>query len=68
MRKSVKLGFLAGDNHFKGVYILPVVFLALMILNLVEAYLTGYFSIMACLFFLFCGWMNALTKKSPGSP
>ena len=65
--KSVKLGFLAGDDHFKGVYILPVVFLAMMILNLVEAYLTGYFSIMACLFFLFCGWMNALTKKSPGS-
>lgn len=61
--KSVRLGMIEGRKHFQGAYLVPVVFAGLAVLTLAEAYLFGYFCIMSSLFFLFCGWINALTGK-----
>lgn len=61
--KSVRLGMIEGREHFRGAYMVPVVFAGLAVLTLAEAYLFGYFCIMSSLFFLFCGWINALTSK-----
>ena len=58
--KSFRLGILGRNQHFIGAYILPVVYITLIISTLVEAYLFASFTIMSCLFFLFCGWINAL--------
>ena len=58
--KSIRLGLITGKSYFPGAYILPVVFSTYVILTLVEAYLVAAFSIMSSLFFLFCGWINAL--------
>ena len=71
--KSFRLGLISGKRHFPGAYILPVVFGTYVILTLVEAYLVATFSIMSSLFFLFCGWINALdttnsiSEKNPGT-
>lgn len=61
--KSVRLGMIEGREHFRGAYMVPIVFAGLAVLTLAEAYLFGYFCIMSSLFFLFCGWINALTGK-----
>lgn len=61
--KSIRLGLITRKRYFPGAYILPVVFSTYVILTLVEAYLVATFSIMSSLFFLFCGWVNALDKK-----
>ena len=61
--KSVRLGMVEGREHFRGAYMAPVVFAGLAVLTLAEAYLFGYFCIMSSLFFLFCGWINALTNS-----
>lgn len=58
--KSFRLGLLTGNRLFPGSYMLVVVFSTFVILTLVEAYLVAAFSIMSALFFLFCGWINAL--------
>ena len=58
--KSIRLGLITGKRYFPGAYILPVVFSTYVVLTLVEAYLVAAFSIMSSLFFLFCGWINAL--------
>ena len=58
--KSFRLGILGRNQRFIGAYILPVVYITLIISTLVEAYLFASFTIMSCLFFLFCGWINAL--------
>ena len=61
--KSIKLGLLGRNIEFHGAYILPIVYLAFILISSVEAYLFATFSIMSSLFFLFCGWINALDKK-----
>ena len=62
--KSLRQGLsFSANGHFSGAYILPVVIIGLLTLTLVEAYLAAYFSLMSCLFFLFCGWVDALTEK-----
>ena len=61
--KSVRLGMIEGRKHFQGAYLVPIVFAGLAVLTLAEAYLFGYFCIMSSIFFLFCGWINALTDK-----
>ena len=61
--KSVRLGMIEGREHFRGAYMVPIVFAGLAVLTLAEAFLFGYFCIMSSLFFLFCGWINALTDK-----
>ena len=61
--KSIKLGLLGRNIEFKGAYILPIVYLTFVLISSVEAYLFATFSIMSSLFFLFCGWINALDKK-----
>ena len=61
--KSIRLGMIEGRAHFRGAYMVPIVFAGLAVLTLAEAYLFGYFCIMSSLFFLFCGWINALTGK-----
>ena len=61
--RSIRLGMIEGRAHFRGAYMVPIVFAGLAVLTLAEAYLFGYFCIMSSLFFLFCGWINALTDK-----
>ena len=61
--KSFRLGFITGNRHFSGAYMLAVVFSTFVVLTLVEAYLVANFSIMSALFFLFCGWVNATGHK-----
>lgn len=43
-------------------YILPGILLCFIVVNMAEAYLVSYFSVMACFFFLFCGWVIALNE------
>ena len=61
--KCVRILCSLNDIHFKAAYTIPVTILMLVVLNLAEAYLVAYFSIMSCVFFLFCGWANALGRK-----
>lgn len=58
--KSIRLCFLNKKQSFPGVYVLPIVFITFFISTLLEAYLFASFTIMSSLFFLFCGWINAL--------
>lgn len=44
-------------------YMIPVVILCLVVMDLAEAYLFGYYSIMGCVFFLFCGWAVGITDS-----
>lgn len=62
--KSVRLAFKDGTSFFPGAGILSVVFFSLVVLTMVESYLVATFSIMSSLFFLFCGWINALKVNS----
>ena len=71
--KSFRLGLISGKRYFPGAYILPIVFGTYVILTLVESHLVATFSIMSSLFFLFCGWINALditntvSEENPGT-
>ena len=62
--KSIRLGMIEGSSHFRGAYMIPVIMASLLVLTLAEAYLFAYFSLMSSLFFLSCGWVNALTFKN----
>lgn len=61
--KCVRLGMFEGKDHFQGAYMIPVIIASQLVLNLVEAYLFGYFSLMSSLFFLSCGWIHSLTIR-----
>ena len=62
--KSIRLGMIEGSSHFRGAYMIPVIMASLLVLTLAEAYLFAYFSLMSSLFFLSCGWVNALIFKN----
>lgn len=59
--KSIRLGMITGRTLFRGACMIPIVFGGFAVATLTEAYLFGYYSIMSSVFFLFCGWINALT-------
>ena len=64
--KCCRIVFRRGPEIFRGAYAVPLTILMLVVMNMAEAYLVGYFSFMACVFFLFCGWANALGGKKQG--
>lgn len=51
--------------QFPGSYVLPIAVLAMLVENMVEPFLLYYISVMACLFFLFCGYIVAIDKEEP---
>lgn len=61
--RSLQILFSQDETLFKHAYIVPVVVLCLVVMNLAEAYLVGYYSIMSSVFFLFCGWVIEMSEK-----
>ena len=61
--KCIRIIFPKADQHFRGAFTIPVSILMLVVLNMAEAYLIAYFSIMSSVFFLFCGWASANGKQ-----
>ncbi len=49
-------------RDFRGAYSIPVAILMLVTLDMAESFLVAYFSIMGCVFFLFCGWVCAIDR------
>ena len=58
--RCVKVGLAKENPGCPGAFILPVGVLMMVIVNLFEPFLLFYFSVMGCLFFLFCGWVIAI--------
>lgn len=58
-----KIGIGKKAAQFPGSYILPIGVLAMLAQNMFEPFLLFYFSVMACLFFLFCGYIVAINKE-----
>ena len=50
------------ENATKHFYIIPITILCFTVINMAESYLVGYFSVMACFFYLFCGWITAIDR------
>lgn len=46
-----------------GSYMIPSIVLCFVVINMGEAYLVGYFSVMACFFYLFCGYIVAMDRE-----
>ena len=44
-------------------YIIPSIVLCFVVINMGEAYLVGYYSVMACVFYLLCGWIVAMDQN-----
>lgn len=44
-------------------YIIPSIVLCFVVINMGEAYLVGYYSVMACVFYLLCGWIVAMNQN-----
>ena len=61
--KCYRIIFCEYHRPFHGAYAIPVTILMLVVLNMAEAYLVAYFSIMSSVFFLFCGWVSTAGKK-----
>ena len=61
--RCVRVGLGKGQGQFQGAYALPIGLLGMMIVNMAEAYLFFYFSFMACVFFLYCGWILTVDEK-----
>ena len=63
--KSFRLAFSEKNWSFESAYILPVIFFTFNISTLIEGYLFASFTLSSCLFFLVCGWINALDNTGP---
>lgn len=61
--RCVRVGIDWKKRNFRGAYVLPVAVLALVIINMFEAFLLFYISITACVFFLFGGWITAIDSE-----
>ena len=48
-------------------YLIPAIVLCFLVVNMGESYLVGYFSVMACFFYLFCGWIVVIDKDNKES-
>ena len=44
-------------------YLIPSIILCFTVINMGESYLAGYYSVMACFFYLFCGWITEIDKR-----
>lgn len=62
----VKIGIGTKEDQAPGSFVLPIGVLCMLIVNLFEPFLMFYVSVMGCLFFLFCGWIVAISQE-PGS-
>ena len=62
--RSVQILFMKKEQSFRCAYMVPVVVLCLVVMNLAEAYLVGYYAIMSSVFFLFCGWIIEMEEGS----
>jgi len=58
--RCIRVGIGMVKGCFSGVYVLPATVLAMVIINMFEAFLVFYVSITACVFFLFSGWITAI--------
>ena len=58
----VRLGIGKKMQKYRGSYFLPITILAMLVANMVEPFLLFYISPMACLFFIFCGYIVAINK------
>ena len=63
----VKIGIGIKENQSPGAFVLPIAVLSMLIVNMFEPFLMFYISVMACLFFLFCGYIVAINKETPQS-
>lgn|GEM_PF-6272184 len=62
--RCIRVGLGMAKGAFAGAYILPIAVLAFMIVNMFEPFLLLYVSVMACLFFLFCGWITTMDREA----
>ena len=62
--RSIQILFGKKEQSFHCAYMVPVVVLCLVVMNLAEAYLVGYYAIMSSVFFLFCGWIMEMEEGS----
>ena len=60
--RCVRVGIGKAKGNLPGAYVLPIIILAFIVVNMFEPFLLFYCSIMACLFFLFCGWIIAIDR------
>ena len=63
----VKIGIGTKESQVPGAYVLPIAVLCMLIVNMFEPFLMFYISVMACLFFLFCGYIVAISRETPES-
>lgn len=61
--RCVRVGIGKAKGNFPGAYVLSATMLAMVIINMFEAFLLFYISITACVFFLFGGWIIALDSE-----
>ena len=61
--RSVRILIGKSGRFLKHSYVIPASVLCFVTINMAEAYLIGYFSVMGCFFFLLCGWIVAIDKK-----
>ena len=59
----VKIGIGTKESQVSGAYVLPIAVLCMLIVNMFEPFLMFYISVMACLFFLFCGYIVAISRE-----
>ena len=59
---SVKIGIGRYQQKYPGSYVLPIMILAILIVNMFEPFIMFYLSVMGCLFFLFSGYIVAISK------
>ena len=60
--RSIKVGIGKKTAEYPGIYVIPIAVLAMVIANMFEPFLLFYFSIMGCVFFLFCGLIIAIDR------
>ncbi len=54
-------------KDFRYSFLFPGMILCFVVINMAESYLVGYFSVIACFFFLFCGFVDAYQYKEKQS-
>lgn len=60
--RCVRVGIGKAKGNLHGAYVLPIIILTFIVVNMFEPFLLFYCSIMACLFFFFCGWIIAIDR------
>ncbi len=60
--RCVRILFGKSGKTLKYACLIPAVILCFVVIDMAEVYLVTRFSVMACFFFLFCGWAMAIDK------